>query len=86
MLLTLYSCRDAIKRLDDYVDREINATELARVEIHLKFCRSCSKKFKFEREILAGIRAKLSLVAMPNDLQKRIAQIVAAETINKDTI
>ena len=86
MLLTLYTCRDAIKRLDDYLDRQLSATELVRVERHLKLCRSCSKKFKFERELLAGIRAKINLVDIPNGLYKRIMQIVDDETMKRDTI
>ncbi len=86
MLLTFYSCRDAIKRLDDFLDRELTETELFRVERHLKLCHSCSKKFKFEQEIVQGIRKKLAQVTLPADLQNKIAFLLETDGENKDII
>ncbi len=84
MLLTIYSCNDAIKRLDDYLDRELSSTELVRVERHVKLCQSCSKKFKFEKETLDGIRAKFNRIILPIDIYERIEQLLELESGNKD--
>lgn len=57
--LDIYGCREALERLDDYVDRELSPEEERRVRQHLKICRQCAQKFKFQQDLLVGMRAKV---------------------------
>lgn len=59
MLLGLLTCKEAIARLDDYIDRELSPREEKLVARHLKICAHCARHFRFEAEIVQGLRAKL---------------------------
>jgi anti-sigma factor (TIGR02949 family) len=48
-------CEKALRRLAEYLDRELNAAEGAEIEKHLAACRSCWSRAEFER----GLKAKL---------------------------
>ncbi len=57
--LDIYGCREALERLDDYVDRELLPEEDKKVRQHLAICRHCLHKFKFQEALLLGVRAKV---------------------------
>lgn len=67
------NCTETFRRLDDFVDRELDAGELAAVEAHLSRCAECAGEFGAEREIMAAIRAKLAHLRMPQDLKAKIS-------------
>ena len=46
-------CEEA---LQPYLDRELNASELAEVEHHLSACSWCEKRFKFEADLRRLVR------------------------------
>lgn len=81
MLLGILSCKEAVARLDDYIDRELSPREQVLVARHLKFCRRCAEHFRFEVEIVAGLRAKLEHIAAPPEL---IESIRAALPVARD--
>lgn len=82
MLFNIYSCRETLDRLEDYLDRELSANEVKKVEQHLKLCRQCTKKFAFEARLLEEMRAKINRIRMPSDLKDRVFHALqqAAET------
>ena len=57
--LDIYGCRQAMERLEDYVDRELAPDETKKVAQHLKICHECARKFKFEQDLVEGLRAKV---------------------------
>lgn len=65
MTLTWLSCRETLKRLDDYLDRELSPDEMKTVRGHLKLCHACQKKFAFERAFTDQLRQSLQAVALP---------------------
>lgn len=79
MLLGILSCKEAIARLDDYIDRELSPREQILVARHLKFCRQCARRFRFEAEIVAGLRAKLGHIKAPSDLLDTICAALPEE-------
>ena len=68
------NCREAFRRLDDYVDRELTPDEVADVEAHLAVCVACTDEFAVERDLLDAIRARLKSIRMPPDLMNRISE------------
>lgn len=72
MLLGILSCKEAIARLDDYIDRELSPREQILVARHLKICRHCAQQFHFETEIVHGLRAKLEQIQAPPALLEKI--------------
>ena len=72
-LINLYTCRETLDRLNDYLDRELSAREIQLVERHLKICHRCAGQFAFEAELLVEIQAKVSRISVPTTLMSRIS-------------
>lgn len=66
------SCAEAIERLDDYLDREIDPEALETIHRHLEHCRPCADEFRYEESVVKGIRRKLAEVPIPEDLRRRV--------------
>ncbi len=71
--LDRYTCAQAFRRLDDYLDRELGSEEVARVEAHLETCSQCADEFRFEGTVIAQVRDKLRRLDVPEDLLQRLA-------------
>lgn len=70
--LDRYSCEEAMRRLDDFTDRELSPDEARRVEEHLATCEHCLRAYRFEHATIAEIRAKLRRVMVPPGLRARV--------------
>ena len=73
------TCEEAFRRLDDYLDRELGADEMALVREHLEICAGCAGEFAFESSVLNGVRSKLLQIDVPASLQERVAAMLAEE-------
>ena len=74
------TCEEMFRRLDDYVDRELNASETTLVREHLETCAVCAGEYAFEASLLKSVREKLSHLAAPPDLMRKIsAKLAEAE-------
>ncbi len=67
--LDIYGCREALERLDDYVDHELSPEEERKVAQHLKICRHCLRKFEFQQELLVGLRSKVQSAPPSTDVE-----------------
>jgi anti-sigma factor (TIGR02949 family) len=74
-----YTCEEMLRRLDDYLDRELSPEEIIRVEAHLQDCEACAREFGFEANVIHAVRAKLRPVDVPASLLDRVALAVARE-------
>ena len=80
--LDIYGCREALERLDDYIDHELSPEEERKVAQHLKICRHCLGKFEFQQELLVGLRAKVQNAPPSTDvtaLQHKINALLKQE-------
>ena len=79
--LTRFTCEEAFRRLDDFLDRELSAGETELVHEHLEICAGCAREFRFEASVLRGVRAKLRQieVTLPPGLRDRVLRALAAE-------
>ena len=74
-----YTCEEMLRRLDDYLDRELTPDEVHRVEHHLQGCEACAREFGFEASVVRAVRAKLRQVEIPASLLDRVAMSLARE-------
>jgi len=74
--LSRYTCEEAFRRLDDYLDRELTPEETALVHEHLETCAGCAREFTFEASVLRGVREKLRQIDLPESLQSRILDVL----------
>ena len=77
--LSRYTCEEAFRRLDDYLDRELSAEETTLVREHLEICAGCAREFGFEESLLRGVRSKLRQIELPESLQARILSVLNKE-------
>ncbi|MEO8032587.1 MAG: zf-HC2 domain-containing protein [Gemmatimonadota bacterium] len=66
------SCEEVLLRLDDYLDRELSADEMALVAAHLADCAVCASEQRFEAGVLASIKDKLRRVRMSDTMRAQI--------------
>jgi anti-sigma factor (TIGR02949 family) len=66
------SCREAFRRIDDYLDGELTAAEMDAVRRHLDLCAVCADEFRVEEAVLDTIRAKVAAALAPRDLKLRV--------------
>lgn len=71
------TCEELFRRLDDYLDRELNADENAMVREHLETCAQCAAEYAFESSVLENVREKLRHIAAPADLMAKISGRIA---------
>ena len=78
MLLGFLFCKEALARLDDYVDRELSPREMAQVATHLKLCAKCARLYRFERGFIEDLRAKVGDVQAPPETMERVRSALRA--------
>jgi len=71
--LDRYTCEDAFRRLDDYLDRELSPREVDLVREHLELCAACASEYQFEEGVIRQVREKLARLPAPEGLLSRIA-------------
>lgn len=72
-----YTCEEVFRRLDDYLDRELGAAEMNRVQQHLEICAICAQEFAFEQSLLQSLRQKVKRIAVPPGLKTRLSQALS---------
>ncbi len=68
----IYSCEEALRRLNDYLDHELTADERVIVLQHLEICKPCFKRFSFEQTLIVSLRQKLTSVCAPETLRTKL--------------
>ena len=72
-----YDCEEAFRRLDEFVDRELPPEQMECVRTHLERCAGCAREFDFETAVLEDLREKLRRIHAPDELRRRIAELLA---------
>jgi anti-sigma factor (TIGR02949 family) len=80
-----YTCAEAVRRLDDFLDRELSPEEMRLVRAHLGTCAFCAAEFGFEASLLAELRPKLARISAPAGLTERVFRALAAARRPPDT-
>lgn len=79
MKLDRYTCLETVRRLDDYLDRELSSDEQREVEHHLETCDRCLGRFRFEAGVLEELKTKLRRVKAPDSLASRVRKALGSE-------
>lgn len=70
--LDRYTCEQVFRLLDDYVDRELGAEEVRRVEEHLATCVQCADEYEFEVTLLGGLKEKIRRMDVPESAVEKV--------------
>jgi mycothiol system anti-sigma-R factor len=74
-----YSCEEAIKRLNEYLDSELDSAEKADVIKHLQICEPCLERFSFEKTLITIMRKKMCGSVAPLQLKQRLAALMKSD-------
>jgi anti-sigma factor (TIGR02949 family) len=78
-----YTCEETIRRLDDYLDRELTPHEMELVQEHLEVCAACASEYAFEASALERLRDKMQRIPAPVDLLAKVSR--ALERAREET-
>jgi len=67
-----YSCEEAVKRLNEYLDHQMTDQERDVVMHHLEICRPCLRRFTFEQTLVVSLRQKVALLCVPMTLREKL--------------
>ena len=74
--IDFYSCEEAIKRLNDYLDHELTDQERVIVLKHLEICKPCLGRFTFEQTLIVSLRMRLAAVCAPAPLKEKLRNLL----------
>lgn len=68
-------CEEALRRLFEYLDRELDGARHAEMERHLKTCRSCYSRAEFEKRLKSKL-GTLGASPLPPEFAQRISGLL----------
>ncbi len=80
-----YTCEEVLRRLDDFLDRELDGSEEKLVQEHIDTCANCLREYEFEKTVLQQVKAKVRRLSVPADLMRRIARAIEADSAGTDS-
>jgi anti-sigma factor (TIGR02949 family) len=83
--LSRYTCEEAFRHLDDFLDGELAPEVMERVHAHLQVCENCAREFKFEGSVVENLRGRLRDVPVPAELADRIRGVLDRVRAADDT-
>ncbi len=69
-------CQEAVRRLTEWLDKELGPMEEARVQQHLNECSGCFARFHFEETLLHTIRTRVETLRAPAGLRDKILSLI----------
>ncbi len=76
------TCKDAIEKLHEFLDNELDDTNYSKIRQHIDMCHKCCEQFEFEQALKEVIREKTLLHKTPQHvLQSIVSQL---EELNEE--
>ena len=75
--MTGHDCNDALSELQLYLDRELDAATVTRIELHLRGCSPCLEAYDFEAE-LRRVIARSCREQAPDALRAKVLDAIRA--------
>ena len=72
-----YTCEEVVRRLNDYLDRELSPAEMVLIKEHLYTCAQCASAHAFEARALQELKSKLRRIDVPQSLVEKVAAILS---------
>lgn len=69
------NCIETVARLHLYLDRELNAEEVAIVEQHLSLCSVCDCRFHVDYKVKRLIHERCTIERAPEHLRQAVLQL-----------
>jgi mycothiol system anti-sigma-R factor len=70
------NCKESLKKLYDFLDKELGTAPMGEIEKHLDCCRHCWDRFEFEKQLKALFKKSCCKEACPDALKRRIQSLL----------
>jgi mycothiol system anti-sigma-R factor len=70
------NCEEALEKLWQYLDRELDGESSSELQRHLEECRHCFSKVEFEQRLRAIVRRSCSGEQAPAELRERLTRLL----------
>jgi mycothiol system anti-sigma-R factor len=70
------NCREAVEKLWQYLDRELDGESSTQLQDHLQECRECFSKAEFERALRELLRRSCAGEQAPPELRERLSRLL----------
>ncbi len=67
-------CDKCEELLQDYLDRQLSAPEMAEAELHLDACEYCRRRYRFESNLRMYVRTSAA-ERMPPGLMQKLSEL-----------
>jgi anti-sigma factor (TIGR02949 family) len=74
------SCEEALVRIYEYMDGELDHLSTAQVEEHFRVCARCYPHLHLERNFRVRVQTALGRSEVPEDLRERVLDILARDS------
>lgn len=68
-------CAEAVRRLWDYLDEELDQHDRAAVDVHLAWCRRCCGELALAEQLRGLLRTRADR-PVPADVQARLEEVI----------
>ncbi|MDR7555515.1 MAG: zf-HC2 domain-containing protein [Armatimonadota bacterium] len=72
----MISCKDAVARLWEYLDRNLGRVEERELEEHLGLCRHCCGELEFAQQLRTRLRQEGPAVTLPPETRHKLEAFV----------
>ncbi|MCC6175954.1 MAG: zf-HC2 domain-containing protein [Chloroflexi bacterium] len=76
-------CQETIERLQTFLDRELNETEIRTVHCHLDRCPPCAHLFRFEERLRRLVKVHGSAECAPEAFRSQILALIKQRSAAK---
>jgi mycothiol system anti-sigma-R factor len=73
------TCKDCLRALQPFLDRELSEDDLVEVKFHLAACGSCEEIVQFEESLRKLVMGRCQEQAAPANLRERITLSLSIE-------
>jgi mycothiol system anti-sigma-R factor len=70
------NCNEAVEKLWQYLDRELEGDKVIEIELHLQQCRGCFSRAEFERHLRLLLRRSCGCDQAPPELRARLTRLL----------
>jgi len=70
-------CQECADKLDRFVDRELNSTEILEMQLHLEACPECTDHYEFQAHLKRLVEHSCECDAAPPAFREKLRQILS---------
>jgi mycothiol system anti-sigma-R factor len=79
----MITCRDCMRALNPYIDRELDDDDIVHVRQHLDDCHGCLHLYQFQESVRRLVRVRCQEQSAPESLRARITTSWAMERVRQ---